>query len=219
MAVENTGRQTVTEPFPSRAAIGILALACLLVSGCAGGESTAGSSSNHGASTPVSSGAAAHATASTGQPTDVPAPVSDFPEGVYRTELTVERLHNLGLDDPYNAGVWTLTIRSGRYELDCRPIADPGVDCGGSDPGDTLGEVGIVRGSAPTIWFVHDMALKSRLTGCSVANKGCGPDGGYHLDWRVVPHGVAFSNFVGLGDEAIEPAFSTWTVQPWTKLS
>jgi len=57
--------------------------------------------------------------------TAVPAQVSDFPDGVYRSQLTLKRLQEVGMDDTSYAGTWTLTARSGNYRLECRAIANP----------------------------------------------------------------------------------------------
>ena len=146
----------------------------------------------------------------------------DFPDGVYRTQLTRKRLQELGFDDPGNAGTWTLTVKSGNYQLDCRALADPGVDCGGGDhAGSTTVEIGTLHGGSPTVWFVHDMARLSKVNGCvprSNASNGCGPEGGYHLRWKKVPTGITFTDYVGLGDEA-GPALANWVGQPWTRIS
>jgi hypothetical protein len=158
-----------------------------------------------------------------GLTTAVPAQVSDFPDGVYRSQLTLKRLQEVGMDDTSYAGTWTLTARSGTYRLECRAIANPGVDCGNHFPGGpSTVEMGKLRGTSPTVWFVHDMAQMSKLTGCtpnSQSSKSCGPDGGYHQSWKTVARGIAFSDFVGLGDEATRPALNEWTAQFWTRIS
>jgi hypothetical protein len=145
-----------------------------------------------------------------------------LPDGVYRTELTLGRLAELGYVDPPTAGVWTLTVRAGTYRLDCRAIADPVIDCGTHDPslGHTV-EMGTVRGTFHTVWFVHDMEALSNLTGCvrhTVGRYGCGPEGGYHMRWAAVPGGLMFSDFVGLGDE-FGPGLGNWLGQPWTRIT
>src|SRR5450631_36132 len=156
-------------------------------------------------------------------PTAVPAQGSDFPDGVYRSQLTPRRLQEVGIDDTSYAGTWTLTARSGTYRLECRAIANPGVDCGNHFPGvPSTVEIGKLRGASPTVWFVHDMAQMSKLTGCipnSQSSKSCGPDGGYRQNWKTVPQGIVFSDFVGLGDEAMRPALNEWTAQFWTRIS
>jgi hypothetical protein len=158
-----------------------------------------------------------------GTASGVPRQPSDLPDGVYRTQLSAADLVRLDVDDPTDAGTWTLRIRSGSYRLDCLSIASPGVDCGNHDPSmPSTVELGFVRGPARTAWFIHDMARLSKLTGCVRHLEdptGCGPEGGYHLTWRHVRHGIAFSNFVGLGDEVDEPALNVFTAQPWTRIS
>jgi len=155
--------------------------------------------------------------------TAVPTEVSDFPDGVYRTELPLARVRELGLDDPGNAGTWTLTVQSGGYQLDCLPIADPGIDCGGGGfSGLPTVELGTVWGSSPAMWFVYDMDRLSELTGCvrySQSETGCGPEGGYHLNWQPEGDTMVFIDFVGLADEAGRSALNNWTAQPWTIIS
>jgi hypothetical protein len=201
-----------------RSALWIVAIAVLaaLAGGCSSDESveTQTQSSSDSATPSV---APPNST-----PAAVPTEISDLPNGSYRTQLSTKRLQELGVDDPSNAGIWTLTVKSGTYRLECRVIADPGTDCGNHDPDlPPTVELGTVLGSAPTVWFVHDMARLARVTGCvrhTEDLEGCGPEGGYHLDWRTVPHGIAFSNYVGLGDEA-GPVLGNWVGQPWTRIS
>jgi hypothetical protein len=158
-----------------------------------------------------------------GRANGVPRQTSDLPDGVFRTQLTAADLVRLGVDDPGTAGTWTLKIGSGRYRLDCLSIASPSVDCGNHDPSmPSIVELGFVRGTDRTAWFVHDVAGLTKLTGCvrhSEIAAGCGPEGGYHLAWRNARNGIAFSNFVGLGDEVDEPALNVYTAQPWTRIS
>jgi hypothetical protein len=194
----------------------LLALVAALLVACSSDESATS------ATEPVSASPTVIVATPTESPVAVPTQISDFPDGVYRTQLTVKRLAELGWDDPGNAGIWTLTVKSGTYRLDCRVIVDPGTDCGNHDPDlSPTVELGTVLGSSPTVWFVHDMARLARVTGCvrhSEDHEGCGPEGGYHLDWRNVPDGIAFSHYVGLGDEA-GPVPGTWLAQAWTRIS
>lgn len=188
-------------------------------------SSTDSASRPHRTTTRVlASSPASSATMTTGTPSTVaPKEVSDFPDGVYRTQLTVRDLQNRDIYDYSNAGLWTLIVNSGTYELDCRAISDPTLDCGNSHPyGTATVEFGYLRGEAPEVWFVHDMARLSKLNGCvphSLASNGCGPEGGYHIDWKQLPDGIAFSNFIGLGDEAGFGPSNNWTAKPWTRIS
>jgi hypothetical protein len=153
----------------------------------------------------------------------VPAERSTFPDGVYRTQLPMERVRELGMDDPGFAGTWTLTVRAGAFELECQPVTTPGVDCGGHDPKlPPLVEIGTLHGTGNTAWFVQDGEERARRTGCvrhSQSAAGCGPEDAYHFDWTVAGTGVSFKNYVGLGDQAGFPELSNWTAQPWTRIA
>ena len=84
-----------------------------------------------------------------------------------------------------------------------------------------LVEVGTVHGAGSTVWMVHDMAKKVRLTHCARHGQGadgCGPEDGFHMVWKAVPGRLAFSDYVGIGDEA-GPPLANWIIQPWTKVS
>jgi hypothetical protein len=190
-----------------------LVLLPALVAGCAD------SASNQPPAPPPAATSAP--TASAGP--QVPAETSDFPDGVYRTELSVERLRALGLDDPGHAGTWTLTVKAGTFTLECRPVTTPGVDCGGHDPNmPPLVEVGTLHGTGQTVWFVHDPERRVELSGCvrhSERANGCGPEDPYHFDYMLADKSVSFRNYAGLGDSAIFPELSNWTAQPWTRIS
>ena len=202
---------------PRMAALSLAVPAFAALAGCGGSDSTP-------ATTPAA--ASTHPTVSTApqhlagpQP---PKAISAFPDGVYRNELDTRTMRRLHVTDPGNAGVWTLTVKQGAYTLDCKTVVTDAIDCGNNDSGlGSLIEVGTVHGYGHTAWFVHDMAKKSRLTHCvrhSMAADGCGPEGGYHVMWKVVPDGLSFSDFVGIGDEA-GPQAANWIIQPWTRIS
>jgi hypothetical protein len=144
---------------------------------------------------------------------------SDLPDGTYRTQLTKETLQKLGSGDVSSAGVWTLTIASGTFQLDCIDLDDPGIDCGNTGSTDRKSpavEMGDLYGTAPTVWIMHDMKRLSKVNGCDPND--CGPVGAYHMDWQVNPTGLTFSRFVGLGDQ-VGLDHAEWVAQPWTKIS
>src|ERR1700754_272981 len=151
----------------------------------------------------------------------VPTARADVPDGVYRTELPVEKLRALGADDPGMAGTWTLTVKAGTFILECKPVTTSGIDCGTHDPTmPDVVEAGPLRGSGSTVWFLQDPERRVKLTGCvrhSQKRNGCGPEDAYHLD--VTPRGrdLSFRNCVGLGDQVGLPELSNWTAQPWTR--
>jgi hypothetical protein len=198
-----------------------LALLPALVAGCTDGASDR-SAAPPPASPPAPPPATTAASTAPAGPA-VPAQRSDFPDGVYRTQLPVERLQALGLDDPGHAGTWTLTVKAGTFTLECRPVTAPGIDCGGHDTSlPPLVEVGTLHGTGKTVWFVQDPERRAQLTGCvrhSERANGCGPEDAYHLDCAPTAKGMSCRNYGGLGDQAVFPELSNWTAQPWTRIS
>ena len=148
--------------------------------------------------------------------------MAGLPDGVYRVHLTVDELATGG-QDPGNAGTSTLTIKQGGYRLDC--LAEPGTICGNSAPGGRSDEVeiGQVRGSGHTVWFVQENARKHKDTGCVLESQdagGCGPDDAYRLSWSVNGNLLSFKDFYGLGDEAGgAEGYQNFTFKPWTKIA
>jgi len=145
----------------------------------------------------------------------IPTTVSKLPDGVYRVEITLDELVAAGLaNDEDSTGIWTLTIKNGTYEAGCRPIANPGVDCGHGEPKQTIVEVGDLRGAGQTVNFVPDAKRLSRLVGCklpvSESQPGhCGPDAPYVATWALTGNGLRFS-----GD-----LFPSMTLKPYRKIA
>jgi TRAP-type C4-dicarboxylate transport system substrate-binding protein len=136
-----------------------------------------------------------------------PGQVSDLPDGEYRVEITTDDLAAAGLDNhDGKSGTWTLTVRDGTYEMRCRPIDDPGIDCGQEVEDGPL-DAGYLRGTGQTVTLVHDPELISKLTGCKLPVSEtlpdhCGPGGGGPLTWEIEGDSLTFS-----GD-----------LEPWTKI-
>jgi hypothetical protein len=210
---------------------------CLLVTTAAG----CSTSSNPAASSTAKLTNMA-STASKAQPTgSVPAPatarqigpvestppstIPPIPDGTYRTEITTSDLAAAGLADIGQPGISTLTIKDGTYALGC--VAGPGTDCGGTPPGNQRKyiEVGSVRGDGSTVWFIQNMALKAKLTGCdpdlSEDNPAaCGPNGSYRFTWMLTNKGLSMRNFYGLGDLAGQGGgYFNYTFKPWEKIA
>lgn len=212
-----THRRSVLVPFAAAALV-------LVTAACGGSEASI--------SAPDPAATAAPAVASSKTPTESlgtvpPAEVSALPDGVYRTQLSREKLSEIGADELGTAGTWTLTIAAGTFRLECVPLSNPGTDCGGNQatgPDGSMVEIGTVRGTDNTVWMVHDGARRSELKGCvrrGSGADGCGPEGGYRMTWEEVSgqvDGLAFSDYVGLGEEA-GPPLANWVGQPWTRLS
>jgi hypothetical protein len=165
--------------------------------------------------TPPPAGQSTAPDAASTPPTTVPT----IPTGVYRTRVTDDEVLSLGGDDMQNAGTWTLTVKPGTFALECRPISDPGEDCGhdpltGTHP--FLVEIGQLRGDRATVWFIDDGALKAKLTGCDK----CGTVVPYRFTWKTTGSGLRFSDPFMPGHPA-SPAnpVTNWTAKPWTKIA
>jgi TRAP-type C4-dicarboxylate transport system substrate-binding protein len=143
-----------------------------------------------------------------------PDQVSDLPDGEYRVEITTDEVAAAGLSNgPGHSGTWTLTVRDGIYEMRCRPLDDPGIDCGHSIEDDPL-DAGYLRGTGQTATLVHDPELVSKLTGCKLPVSEtlpdhCGPGGGVTLTWEI--EGASLSLNALSGDV-------WWGLEPWTKI-
>jgi hypothetical protein len=140
-----------------------------------------------------------------------PGQVSDLPDDEYRVEITTADVEAAGLDNgDGKSGTWTLTVHEGTYEVRCRPLDDPGIDCGHSVEDDPL-DAGYLRGTGNTVTLVHDPQLVSKLNGCKLPVSEtlpdhCGPGGGVTLTWEIEGDSLTLSGDVG------------WGLEPWTKI-
>jgi TRAP-type C4-dicarboxylate transport system substrate-binding protein len=134
----------------------------------------------------------------------IPTEVSALPDGVYRQRLTAADVEAAGLsNNEGEAGTWTITVRRGTYESRCRPIGDPGKDCGNNTFDGPL-QAGDLRGTGHTLVFVPNPARLSRLTGCklpvsSTDNTHCGADDPYQVTWRISGDELTFSDYAAVG--------------------
>ena len=130
----------------------------------------------------------------------IPTTVSAVPDGVYRRQVTHEDVATAGLDPGQGwAGIWTMRVRRGTYEVRCRPVQGPGEVCGGTIADRPL-VVGDLRGSGKTLYFVPNAERLSRLTGCklpvsSTLDDHCGPDEPYRVTWAISGDTLTFSDF------------------------
>jgi TRAP-type C4-dicarboxylate transport system substrate-binding protein len=86
----------------------------------------------------------------------VPRTAAAIPDGVYRVQISTEEVLAAGQDNhDGTSGTWTLSVRHGRFELRCQPVAAPGDDCGGSTGSEPL-EWGALRGKGNVVYFVSD---------------------------------------------------------------
>jgi len=120
----------------------------------------------------------------------VPTALSALADGVYRRQVTHDDVAAVGGDPgDHPAGIWTLTVRRGTYEVRCRPVPGPGQVCGGTVEDRPL-EVGDLRGTGKIVYFVPDAQRLSRLTGCKLPvsntlSDHCGPDDPYRVAWAI----------------------------------
>jgi TRAP-type C4-dicarboxylate transport system substrate-binding protein len=141
----------------------------------------------------------------------VPDETADLPDGEYRVEITTDDLAAAGLDNHDGAsGTWTFTVHEGTYEMRCRPLDDPGIDCG-HEVEDVPFDAGYLRGTGNTVTLVHDPELISKLSGCKLPISEtlpdhCGPGGGVTLTWEIEGESLTFSGDVW------------WALEPWTKI-
>jgi TRAP-type C4-dicarboxylate transport system substrate-binding protein len=142
-----------------------------------------------------------------------PGQVSDLPDGEYRVEITTDDLAAAGLDNSDGiSGTYTLTVREGTYEMRCRPIDDPGIDCG-LEVRDGPLDAGYLRGTGETVTLVSDSELLSKLSGCKLPVSEtlpdhCGPAFVVTLTWEIEGDSLTLS-----GDDL------WWGLEPWQKIS
>jgi TRAP-type C4-dicarboxylate transport system substrate-binding protein len=154
-----------------------------------------------------------HGTAATGSIDSIPTQVSTLPNGVYRQAVTAPEVDAAGLSNNAGwSGTWTITVRRGTYEVRCRHIGNSGKDCGNSDFNGPL-ELGDLRGTGSTLYFVPNAARLSRLTGCKLPPSShlpdhCGPDDPYRVAWSISGGELTFT----------APG-SGLAIKPWTKIS
>jgi TRAP-type C4-dicarboxylate transport system substrate-binding protein len=158
-----------------------------------------------------------------GSPGQVPTAVSALPDGVYRHQLTHDEVAAAGGDDEGGpAGIWTLRVRGGTFQLSCRPVEGAGVSCGGSGAvSDMIVEAGHLRGTGNTVYFVDDPERLSRLTGCklppSATQHGhCIVLDPYRMTWALAGDQLSFTDWHYPGETGDN---LTFTGGPWRKIA
>jgi TRAP-type C4-dicarboxylate transport system substrate-binding protein len=177
-----------------------------------------------GPDTPDVPASCAKGVAKTASPGQVPTAVSDLPDGVYRHQLTHDEVAAAGGDNGAgSAGIWTLRVRGGTFQLSCRPVEGAGVSCGGGgNDSDHIFEAGHLRGTGNTVYFVGDPKQLARATGCSLSPSApeadsCGPPAvPYRMTWALAGDQLSFTDYHYPGEtgELLE-----WTGGPWRKIA
>jgi hypothetical protein len=141
----------------------------------------------------------------------LPAAGSALPDGVYRTAITVAAVSRAGVSNgPGWSGTWTLEVRGGTFTLVCRPLDEPGTDCGGTVSDKPL-EAGRLHGGGDEVTFAFDEELLSALSGCrlppSTSLQGhCVPLDPYGGKWTMEGDRLTFRDVRGQGHHlGIEP--------------
>jgi hypothetical protein len=175
-----------------------------------------------GPEAPAVPASCAKGVAKSASPGQVPTAVSALPDGVYRHQVTHDEVAAAGGDDGSgSAGIWTLRVRGGTFQLSCRPVEGAGVSCGDSGiDSDVIVEAGDLRGTGRTVYFVGDVERVSRLNGCKLpaTNQGdhCGPPVTYQMTWALAGDQLSFTDYQYPGEtgELLE-----WTGGPWRKIA
>ena len=149
----------------------------------------------------------------------VPNEVSALPSGLYRVEITRDEVTAAGFQNNagHPAGTWTLTVRDGTYELRCKPLANPNDDCGTAVT-DLPVEVGDLKGTGKTVYFVGNLDRMQQITGCLLPPSGtlpghCGFPDPYWMDWSAEGDSMTFTGYAGAsGDIAV------YSIKPWQKI-
>lgn len=127
----------------------------------------------------------------------IPDETSTLPDGSYRVAITPAEVEAAGISNEGGwSGTWTLTVRNGKYELRCRPLADPGKDCGNTPierPIDEPLELGDLRGTGNAAYFVSSLSLPT-----------------YRGDWEIDEETLTFSDYTEGGAHL--------GIKPWRKI-
>jgi hypothetical protein len=155
-------------------------------------------------------------TATEGAAGAAPQEGSAIPEGIYRVEITAADVEGAGLSNSDGwSGTWTLTIEDAMWQLACRPLDQPGLDCGGTTFEGPL-EAGELRGADDTVHFTGSDELMSSLTGCELPATGaaghCAPVFSYVLTW------AADGDALTLTDAGSIDSPYTFVIEPWTRI-
>lgn len=121
---------------------------------------------------------------------DIPETFAPIPDGFYRKTITEAEVADADLTNNDGiSGTWTLEVDAGRWYLSCRPVRDPGADCGHTVSDDAL-DAGWLYGDEEVVWLVHDPGVLAERTGCLLpadnSPEHCeSPLDPMRLDWSI----------------------------------
>ena len=137
---------------------------------------------------------------------------------MYQVEISVADVTAAGYDNSDGtSGITTIRVKHRTYTWSCRPLADPGKDCGNS-AGESRCLPATFRGSGNTVWFVYRPDLTAKLTGCLLPASGtltghCLPGDPYRLTWSLKGNTLLRTDLYAGWPNA------QWVDKPWQKIS
>ena len=147
----------------------------------------------------------------------VPAEVSSLPEGSYRVEVSTADLERASITSAGGlSGTWTLQVDGGTYQFFCRPLDDPGTDCGHAVYDGPL-EVGDLKGTGHVVYFVSRPDLLAELTGCSLPPStsrpgACWTTEPYRMTWAIDGDELTLSDYVSGRADVL------YLLEPWVRI-
>lgn len=149
------------------------------------------------------------------EPAGIPASLATLPDGVYRAQIEVSEVVAAGLtNNDGTSGTWTLVVEGGSWTLSCRPLSDPGTDCGhATEPG--VLEAGTFRGDGQTVWRVSDSEALAVEVGCALPADGSPghcppPPPPARLGWALDGNELRFEGDTSQGHE--------WVLEPFVRI-
>lgn len=149
------------------------------------------------------------------EPGGVPTRLAPVPDGVYRAQLEVPEVLAAGLtNNDGTSGTWTLEVERGSWALSCRPLADPGTDCGHSTESGVL-DAGTFRGDGRVLWRLSDPERLAAEVGCALPADGSAghcppPPPPARLRWALVGDELRFDAATTQGHE--------WVLEPFERI-
>jgi TRAP-type C4-dicarboxylate transport system substrate-binding protein len=148
----------------------------------------------------------------------IPSTPSSLPDGIYRVAYSSADVSARGWSNSGGTtGLWTFSVRDGTYELSCRPVDLPGKDCG-EEVSDAPLDVGDLRGTGHTVFFIYRPDRLARITGCALpasnAKEGhCFERPPSRMSWSLKGNELTFIN-----DPDDPDGNQGFVLKPWKKI-